>query len=89
MFSVLVFGFSRPQPLSDCVGVAMMATGLAGLAILVVAIEGFICLIMAAPIAFFLAFLGALVGYVIQSRPWLNERLDELCRWRYWSCCRR
>lgn len=78
MFSVLLFGFSRPRPLGECLLVALAALGLAGLAILAFAIEGIICLIMAAPIALFLAFLGALVGYAIQARPWLNEQTGSI-----------
>jgi hypothetical protein len=75
MFSVLTYGFSWPRPYGQCILVAMAATGLAGAAILVVALEGIICLAMAAPIAFFLSFCGATVGYVIQSRPWLSEQV--------------
>lgn len=73
MIAVLLFGFSRPQPLGLCLAVATGAALLAGLAIIAVALEGIICLIMAAPIAFVLAWMGALVGYAIQLRPWLNE----------------
>jgi Polyketide cyclase / dehydrase and lipid transport len=39
-----------------------------------VALEGLICLIMSAPITVPLGFFGALVGYVIQSRPWLTDQ---------------
>jgi uncharacterized membrane protein YhaH (DUF805 family) len=78
MISVLLFGFSRPQPLGMCLAVALTASALAGVAILLVALEGAICLIMAAPIAFVLALLGALVGYAIQSRPWLNDQAATL-----------
>lgn len=74
MISVLLFGFSRPQPLGACLAVAMAATAAAGVAILLVALEGFICLIMAAPIAFTLSLFGAVVGYAIQSRPWLYDQ---------------
>src|SRR5262249_47176085 len=42
--------------------------------ILAVALEGAICIIMAAPIALVLTFLGAVVGYVIQARPWLSDQ---------------
>ena len=56
----------------------MTASALAGVAIFVVAFEGAICIIMAAPIGFVLAFLGALVGYAIQSRPWLNDQAATL-----------
>ena len=78
MISVMLFGFSRPQPLGMCILVAMSAATLAGVVVLAIALEGAICLIMAAPIAFFLAFLGALVGYAIQSRPWLSEQSATL-----------
>ncbi len=73
MISVLVFGFSWPKPFAACMAVAMVATALVGAGLLLVALEGAICLIMAAPIGFFLAFLGAFVGYAIQSRPWLSD----------------
>jgi hypothetical protein len=74
MISVLLFGFSRPQPLGACLSVALVAAMLAGVAIIAVAFEGLICLIMAAPIAFVLVLLGALVGYAIQARPWLSDQ---------------
>ena len=83
MISVLMFGFSRPQPLGACLGVAMVAGALVCLAIIVIALEGIICLIMAAPIAFVLILLGALVGYAIQARPWLPSRP---CRSRTGGC---
>jgi hypothetical protein len=78
MISVLMFGFSRPQSLGACMLVAFTATALAGMGLLVVALEGAICLIMAAPIVFFLSSLGALVGYMIQARPWLNDQLASV-----------
>lgn len=78
MISVLAFGFSRPQPFGACLAVAMASAGVAGLAILLVALEGFICLLMAAPIALVLVFLGAVVGYAVQSRPWLNDQAMSL-----------
>jgi hypothetical protein len=68
--SVVLFGLARPQNFGACMAVAFLAASVVGLAALVVALEGAICLIMAAPIGFFLVFLGALVGYFIQSRPW-------------------
>jgi uncharacterized membrane protein YhaH (DUF805 family) len=78
MITVLLFGFSRPQSLGACLSVAMLAATLAGLAIIVIALEGIICLVMAAPIAYALAIMGALVGYAIQSRPWLNDQSAAL-----------
>jgi uncharacterized membrane protein YhaH (DUF805 family) len=78
MISVLLFGFSRPQPLLPCLAVAMGAAGLAGLAILAVALEGIICLLMASPIVFGLALVGGVVGYAIQTRPWLLDQTATL-----------
>lgn len=78
MISVLLFGFSRPQPIWACLLMALASAALSGVAVVVVALEGAICLLMAAPIGFALAFLGALVGYVIQARPWFGEQLMGL-----------
>ena len=74
MISVLLFGFSRPKPFAACMLVAVMALFLAAAAVLAVALEGLVCLIMASPIIAFLGFFGALVGYVIQARPWLSDQ---------------
>jgi hypothetical protein len=68
--SVVLFGLARPQSFGACITVAMIASTLVGFAVLAVALEGAICLIMAAPIGFFLTFLGGVVGYFIQLRPW-------------------
>jgi hypothetical protein len=73
MISVILFGFSRPKPLGWCLLVAACATFFAGFVVVLVALEGVICLIMAAPIAMGLALIGALIGYAIQARPWLNS----------------
>ena len=67
---VVLFGLARPQGFWPCMFVCFLATSLAGLGMIVFALEGAICLIMAAPIGYVLAFLGALVGYAIQARPW-------------------
>ena len=72
MVSAVLFGFSRPQTLGKCLAVGFWAFLVAGIGILVVGFEGAICLLMAAPIAFILVELGAIVGYLIQLRPWLG-----------------
>ena len=76
--SVLLFGFSRPQPFSKCVLLAFGALGLACLALFGFTVEGAICLIMSAPMFLFPTFLGAWVGYIIQSRPWLNDHTASI-----------
>jgi Polyketide cyclase / dehydrase and lipid transport len=78
MISVMIYGFSRPQSLSSCVAVGMASTALIGVVLLVLAREGAICLLMAAPIGFGIAMLGVFVGYVIQYRPWLNHDMAAM-----------
>lgn len=75
---VLLYGAAGPQSFGSCIGVAMLAATLVGLFALVLAMEGFICLIMAAPIGYFLVFLGAVIGYAIQSRPWSSQQTPYL-----------
>ena len=78
MFSVMIYGFSRPQSYPSCIAVGMAATALIGVVLLVLAREGAICLLMAAPIGFGIAMLGIFVGYVIQYRPWLNHDMAAM-----------
>jgi hypothetical protein len=66
MIAALIHGARSPRSLSDCISVSLLASLLCGIAILALAIEGAICLVMAAPIAAVLATFGGLVGYVIQ-----------------------
>jgi Polyketide cyclase / dehydrase and lipid transport len=73
MASVVLFGLVRPQGFGACMMICFLATTLAGAGMLVFALEGAICLLMAAPIGYFLAFLGGVVGYAIQLRPWSLE----------------
>jgi hypothetical protein len=70
---VVLFGLARPQGFWPCMVVCFLATSLAGLGMIVIALEGAVCLIMAAPIGYGLAFLGGLVGYAIQIRPWAAQ----------------
>ncbi len=73
MAAVVLFGLVRPQGFGACMMVCFLATTLVGAGMLVFALEGAICLLMAAPIGYFLAFLGGVVGYAIQLRPWSME----------------
>jgi hypothetical protein len=70
---VVLFGLARPQGFGASMLVCFLATTLAGMGMLVFALEGAICLLMAAPVGYFLAFLGGVVGYTIQRRPWSVE----------------
>jgi uncharacterized membrane protein YhaH (DUF805 family) len=66
--SVLIYGFHRPRPVGKCIAVAIISVFLAGVALLAVAVEGLICVMMAAPLAMVVAIFGGLIGYVLQQR---------------------
>jgi hypothetical protein len=74
LFSVLLFGYHEPRRLSSCLAVASLSVVLLGALLLAVAVEGLICLIMAAPIALALALMGGSMGYVIQQKHWKRSQ---------------
>jgi uncharacterized membrane protein YhaH (DUF805 family) len=66
-FSALIHGARQPRRLSESILVAIVSLIIAGTLLLLVAMEGIICLLMAAPLALGLALIGALVGHLIQA----------------------
>lgn len=72
--SVLLYAARTPRDLSSCLAVALLSLGLLGTALLALAIEGVVCILMAVPIALPIAILGALAGYGLQnSFPWHHK----------------
>ena len=70
LVSVLVYSYHEPRRLGLCFMEATLAAGLGCLLLLGFAIEGVICLVMAAPLALPLALIGGFVGYLVQlARP--------------------
>jgi uncharacterized membrane protein YhaH (DUF805 family) len=67
--SVLVYGYRQPRPLGQCLLVSLLSVGLASAALIAVAIEGLICVLMAAPLGAVMALFGGAMGYIIQRRP--------------------
>ena len=72
LFSVLLHSYREPRSFSECVLVALMPLAVLGGLLLLVAMEGLICILMAAPFAVCLAVLGGFLGYAIQSARWLR-----------------
>ena len=72
LFSVLLHSYRQPRSFSECLSVALMPLAILGGLLLIVAIEGLICIIMAAPFAVVLALLGGFLGYTIQSARWVR-----------------
>jgi uncharacterized membrane protein YhaH (DUF805 family) len=64
--SSLVYSYHQYRKWAECVVVALISIGIAGLVLLVVAFEGIICLFMATPILGVLAMTGATLGYALQ-----------------------
>jgi len=64
----LLYGYYKERKLGECIGVAFTSSMFLGLMLLIGAVEGVLCLAMAAPIVIPPALLGALLGYFIQKR---------------------
>lgn len=70
LFSVLLYSYHAPRSWWTCFNVSLLPVGVLGVLLLAVAIEGLICILMAAPLALGLAALGGWVGYFIQGNYW-------------------
>jgi hypothetical protein len=70
--AALVYGIRKPRTLGGCVGVACLSVILLGAALLALAFEGIVCIIMATPIALPLAAFGGLCAYSVQKRRWFQ-----------------
>lgn len=69
LHAALALNRRRPITLGDSLVVSSLALLLFGGILLAVAVEGVICLLMAAPIAFPVAWIGGLVGYGLRHKP--------------------
>ncbi len=67
--SVLVYGYHQPRSFGRCLLVSLASVGLAGAALIAVAIEGLVCVVMALPLGVVMGLLGGTIGYFIQDRP--------------------
>ena len=63
----------------ECVEVACLAVTFAGLCLLAFALEGIVCLIMAAPLAYPLAVIGGLAGCAAQPAKWHSGGVHLHC----------
>jgi uncharacterized membrane protein YhaH (DUF805 family) len=70
MFAVLLHSYHGPRDLWTCFNVALLPVGILGVVLILVAMEGVICVLMAAPFALGLAALGGMLGYSIQKHHW-------------------
>ncbi len=70
LFAVLTHSYHEPRGYGECLTVAILPIAILGAILFLVAIEGAICLAMAAPLASLLALLGGSLGYIIQAAHW-------------------
>ncbi len=73
MFSVLLYSYHAPRNWQSCLKVALLPVLVLGVALILVAMEGVICVLMAAPFALALAAFGGMLGYAIQAGYWLHK----------------
>lgn len=78
IFSVLLYSYHEPREWFDCLAVALLPVALVGAALFLIAVEGIICLLMAAPFAVALAALGGALGYAIQARHWRPKQAPAM-----------
>ena len=67
--AVLLYAASGPRSLASCLLVSVLPLGIVAAALLAMAAEGLICLVMALPLGLPLSLLGGFVGYtIVKSR---------------------
>jgi Polyketide cyclase / dehydrase and lipid transport len=78
MVSVLIYGYHERRTFGQSLLVCAYSIVIAGAALLLVAFEGLICLIMAAPLALALSLLGGMVAHVVLRNAWWRQDSDKL-----------
>ncbi len=73
LFSVLVYSYHEPRSFGSCMSVAVGPIALLGAVLILVMLEGLVCILMAAPFALALSALGGMLGYAIQTGYWLHK----------------
>jgi hypothetical protein len=71
--AAVVYGIRQPRTKSGCVAVACASVTILGLTLTALAIEGVVCLAMAAPIAIPIAIFGGTCGYYVQRQRWADS----------------
>jgi hypothetical protein len=64
-FSTILYEHHEPRSLMQSLGVTLASLGLLAIGLVMLAVEGIICILMAAPIAIGIAFLGTLAAHAL------------------------
>src|ERR1700682_3831269 len=78
MFLVLLYTYHSPRDWWACLNVALLPVGILGVALILVAMGGGICVLMAAPFALGLSALGGMLGYTIQAHHWRPKQTPAM-----------
>src|SRR5436305_3079582 len=73
MFAVVLHSYHAPRSYGTCMGVALLPLAIVGVLLVLVAVEGLVCIFMAAPMGLVLSWFGGSCGYCIQALYW-NRR---------------
>ena len=73
-----IYGQRRPRNLKASLGVACLSVTVLGMTLVAVAVEGLICLVMAAPIALPLAAFGGFCAHRVQQRRWIRDHASAV-----------
>ena len=71
--AAMIYGVRMPRSRRGCIWVACLSVLLLGGGLLALAMEGVICLIMAAPLALPLAAFGGACAYLVQPQRWVRR----------------
>jgi hypothetical protein len=79
MASVLIHTYHRPQTLASCLLVSVVSVLVVGVILFAVAVEGFVCIMMAVPVATPLAMLGGLFAFLLQRSKHVVSQGSMMC----------
>ena len=70
LMSTLIYSHSAPRTFAECLVVSVTPMTLLAIGLLLLAFEGVICILMAAPLGLGLSALGGAAGYAVQLARW-------------------
>jgi len=65
--STFIYEYHEPRTLKQSIGVTLGSLAFLGLGLLVLAVEGIVCILMAAPIAIAVALIGTTLGHAVRA----------------------
>ena len=76
--AAILYGLPTQRTMGQCIIVGYVSLLLTAIVIFCIAMEGIICIVMAAPIAMVLTGAGIALGYAMQSRPWVGDATPSM-----------